>query len=68
MAAQGTKRAKIQGKELWELERENIVKALAATRGVKSGAAWLLGLSYSTIYRKMKSFEIEPTEYLGRMR
>lgn len=39
-------------------ERENIVRALEATRGDKKAAATLLGISRSTLYLKIEKFRI----------
>lgn len=40
-------------------ERENIVKALKATRGDKKAAARLLGISRSTLYLKMEKYRLK---------
>lgn len=46
-----------------EAERAAIVNALRATLGDKDGAAYFLGIGRSTLYRKMRSFEIQPEEW-----
>lgn len=43
---------------LAELEREAIVTALSATSGNKARAAALLGIDRTTLYRKIKDYEI----------
>ncbi len=43
---------------LGELEREAIVAALSATGGNKARAAALLGIDRTTLYRKLKDYEI----------
>jgi transcriptional regulator of acetoin/glycerol metabolism len=43
---------------LAELEREAIVGALAATAGNKARAAALLGIDRTTLYRKLKEFDL----------
>lgn len=52
-------------KSLIEVERETIIAALRYTNGNKDGAAYLLGIGKSTLYRKMRSLEIEPGEYMA---
>lgn len=46
-----------------EMERELIVLAMRQTLGNKDGAAWLLGISRSTLYRKLASYEVLPAEW-----
>ena len=64
MAGQATARAKEQPRSLAEAEREAIVEAMRFTRGNTDGAAWYLNIGRTTVYRKMKAFEIEPKEYM----
>lgn len=45
------------------MERELIVLAMRQTLGNKDGAAWLLGISRSTLYRKLASYEVLPEEW-----
>lgn len=52
-------------RSLVECVREAIVEAMRATRGNKDGAAYILGIGRATLYRKLKSFEIEPSEYMA---
>lgn len=52
-------------RSLIEVERDAIVAALRYTRGNRDGAAWILGIGRSTLYRKMRSLEIEPPEYMA---
>lgn len=49
---------------LVEMERAAIIAALRHTRGNMDGAAWLLGIGRSTLYRKVRSYEIVPSEYM----
>ncbi|MEZ4359998.1 MAG: sigma 54-interacting transcriptional regulator [Kofleriaceae bacterium] len=46
-------------RSLRELEREGIIAALAATGGNKAQAAALLEIDRSTLYKKLKDYEIE---------
>jgi DNA-binding NtrC family response regulator len=41
------------------VEKETILKALAATRGDRAKAAHLLGIGRTTLYRKLKEYKIE---------
>jgi len=41
------------------VERETILKALAATHGERARAAQLLGIGRTTLYRKLKEYRIE---------
>jgi len=41
------------------VEKETILKALAATRGDRAKAAQLLGIGRTTLYRKLKEYKIE---------
>src|ERR1700683_4696967 len=41
------------------VEKETILKALAATRGDRARAAQLLGIGRTTLYRKLKEYKIE---------
>jgi transcriptional regulator of acetoin/glycerol metabolism len=43
---------------LRELERDGIVAALAATGGNKAQAAAILQIDRSTLYKKIKDYEI----------
>ena len=47
-----------------EVERDAIVQALIYTHGDKTRAAGLLGISYSSVYRKIDSYDIQPHEYI----
>ena len=49
----------LQGQSWPELERQMILKALLKAKGRKSDAAALLGWGRSTLWRKMKQYEIE---------
>jgi transcriptional regulator of acetoin/glycerol metabolism len=42
-----------------EAERRAIIQALESTRGHKSNAARLLGIGKTTLYSKLKEYEIE---------
>jgi len=44
---------------LWEEEKETIVKALEKARGSRQKAARMLGMSRSTLWRKMKAYELD---------
>jgi len=44
---------------LAEVEKETILKALAATHGDRAKAAHLLGIGRTTLYRKLKEYKIE---------
>ncbi len=46
-------------RSLRELEREGILAALAATNGNKAQAAAILEIDRSTLYKKLKDYEIE---------
>jgi DNA-binding NtrC family response regulator len=46
-------------KSLRELEREGILAALAATNGNKAQAAAILEIDRSTLYKKLKDYEID---------
>jgi DNA-binding NtrC family response regulator len=46
--------------ESFKSEEAQIIEALKATGGNKSKAAKLLGVDRSTLYRKMKRYELEP--------
>jgi DNA-binding NtrC family response regulator len=46
-------------RSLRELEREGIVAALAATHGNKAQAAAILEIDRSTLYKKLKDYDIE---------
>ena len=46
-------------KSLRELEKEGILAALAATNGNKAQAAVILEIDRSTLYKKLKDYEIE---------
>jgi transcriptional regulator of acetoin/glycerol metabolism len=49
---------------LMEVERAAVVDALRYSLGNKTGAAWVLGIAYGTLYRKIRAFEIQPEEYM----
>ena len=44
---------------LLELERRAIVNALEYTKGDRSVAAHLLGIGRTTLYRKLKEYQLE---------
>ena len=46
-------------KSLRELEKEGILAALAATNGNKAQAAAILEIDRSTLYKKLKDYDIE---------
>jgi len=46
-------------RSLRELEREGIIAALAATAGNKARAAAILEIDRSTLYKKLKDYELE---------
>src|SRR5262249_27322533 len=46
-------------RSLRELEKEGILAALAATNGNKAQAAAILEIDRSTLYKKLKDYEIE---------
>jgi two-component system response regulator HydG len=47
-------------RSLSEMEREQIVRALAAVKGNKAAAARLLGLDRKTLYRKLELYQLRP--------
>jgi DNA-binding NtrC family response regulator len=51
--------APVKARSLRELEKEGILAALAATNGNKAQAAALLEIDRSTLYKKLKDYEIE---------
>jgi transcriptional regulator of acetoin/glycerol metabolism len=51
-------------KTMVEAMREAIVAALRASGGNIDGAAWMLNVSRSTVYRKIRELEIEPREWM----
>ena len=51
--------------KLDELEKIAIIKAITKTGGNVPEAAGLLGISKSTIYRKIKEYDIKPPEFSG---
>lgn len=55
-------------RSLVEVERAAIVAALRRTRGNMDGAAYFLGIGRSTLYRKVRSYEIEPWEYMAAVK
>jgi transcriptional regulator of acetoin/glycerol metabolism len=48
-----------EGLFLAAVEKETILKALAATRGDRAKAAHMLGIGRTTLYRKLKEYKIE---------
>ena len=48
-----------KAKSLRELEKEGILAALAATGGNKAQAAAILEIDRSTLYKKLKDYDIE---------
>jgi DNA-binding NtrC family response regulator len=46
-----------------ESEKQAISRALAATHGKRGRAAAILGIGRTTLYRKMKQYNLGPTEY-----
>lgn len=52
------------GKNLSTIEKESIYKAIAHCNGNKSAAAHQLGISPSTLWRKLKAFEAEASPHL----
>jgi transcriptional regulator of acetoin/glycerol metabolism len=42
-----------------ESERQTIERALAATQGERSRAAAILGIGRTTLYRKMKQYNLD---------
>jgi DNA-binding NtrC family response regulator len=52
----------LQPRSLRQLEREGIVAALAATNGNKVQAAALLEIDRSTLYKKLKEYDISAAE------
>ncbi len=56
----------LTNEELRALERKNLENALARAKGKVSGshgAAAMLGIASTTMYSKIKSFEIDPAEF-----
>jgi DNA-binding NtrC family response regulator len=51
--------APVKARSLRELEKEGILAALAATNGNKAQAAALLEIDRSTLYKKLKDYDIE---------
>ncbi|HSD89764.1 MAG TPA: sigma 54-interacting transcriptional regulator [Kofleriaceae bacterium] len=51
--------APVRAKSLRELEKEGILAALAATGGNKAQAAAILEIDRSTLYKKLKDYDIE---------
>ena len=51
--------APTKAKSLRELEKEGILAALAATNGNKAQAAAILEIDRSTLYKKLKDYDIE---------
>ncbi|HEY5946849.1 MAG TPA: helix-turn-helix domain-containing protein, partial [Kofleriaceae bacterium] len=51
--------APARAKSLRELEKEGILAALAATNGNKAQAAAILEIDRSTLYKKLKDYDIE---------
>ena len=49
----------LKAKSLRELEKEGILAALAATGGNKAQAAAILEIDRSTLYKKLKDYDIE---------
>jgi DNA-binding NtrC family response regulator len=47
---------------LLELERRAIVNALEYTKGDRSVAAHLLGIGRTTLYRKLKEYQLDARE------
>jgi DNA-binding NtrC family response regulator len=54
-----TKPVAVPAKSLRELEKEGILAALAATGGNKAQAAAILEIDRSTLYKKLKDYDIE---------
>ncbi|MFQ5646315.1 MAG: sigma 54-interacting transcriptional regulator [bacterium] len=50
-------------KTLGDIEKQHIVSALIETGGNKSKAASLLDIGRATLYEKLKSYGIQPSEY-----
>jgi DNA-binding NtrC family response regulator len=50
-------------KTVIEAVRETIVNGLRATHGSKDGAAYVLQMGRSTLYRRLQQLEIRPEEY-----
>ena len=48
-----------KARSLRELEKEGILAALAATGGNKAQAAAILEIDRSTLYKKLKDYDIE---------
>jgi transcriptional regulator of acetoin/glycerol metabolism len=51
--------ARAQPRSLRELEREGIIAALESTGGNKAQAAALLEIDRSTLYKKIKDYDID---------
>jgi transcriptional regulator of acetoin/glycerol metabolism len=49
-----------------EAKRAAIVAALREAGGSPDGAAYMLEIARSTLYRKMREFEIQPREWMDR--
>jgi transcriptional regulator of acetoin/glycerol metabolism len=50
-------------KSIIEAVREAIVDGLRATHGSKDGAAYVLDIGRSTLYRRLRQLDIRPEEY-----
>lgn len=53
----------LPGLSMVEVQRAAIVTALRHCGGSKDGAAFVLGIARSTLYRKIRAFEIQPEEW-----
>jgi transcriptional regulator of acetoin/glycerol metabolism len=49
-----------------EAKRAAIVEALRETKGSMDGAAYVLDIARSTLYRKVREYEIEPRDWMER--
>nr|MDQ3366654.1 hypothetical protein [Myxococcota bacterium] len=58
LAAPAAAPAPAAARSLRELEREGILAALAATGGNKAQAAAILEIDRSTLYKKLKDYEL----------
>jgi DNA-binding NtrC family response regulator len=58
-SASASASAAAKPRSLRELERDGIIAALAATHGNKAQAAAILEIDRSTLYKKLKDYEIE---------